>query len=122
MSKFKITATRIETRPSVAQFEVEAETYLQAEDMGRNVAEGRDIKFIDGPASFSRTEYEIELMRPRAPAIEPEDVEDYRHCMNHYGPSLSRCAGGRLIVPLYVCPHCNSSDPRGTCHDSRSHT
>lgn len=43
------------------------------------------------------------------------DKADYEHCMAVYGPSLERCAGGRLIVPGYVCPHCPSESPRTRC-------
>ena len=44
------------------------------------------------------------------------DNRDWHQCMDTYGPSLSRCAGGRLVVDGFVCPHCTSSDPSIDCH------
>jgi len=46
---------------------------------------------------------------------ERQDRRDERHCMEIYGPELVRCAGGRLIVDGYVCPHCGSLDPHREC-------
>lgn len=36
--------------------------------------------------------------------------EDYIRVMSNYGPTLSRCSGGRLQVRGYICPHCDSDD------------
>jgi hypothetical protein len=32
---------------------------------------------------------------------------------------LRRCAGGRLLVDGYCCPHCGSDDPRKICKGHR---
>lgn len=47
------------------------------------------------------------------------DARDIARCMSQYGPTLGRCAGGRLMVVGYVCPHCSSSSPRENCEASR---
>lgn len=44
------------------------------------------------------------------------DALDARACMEVYGPSLILCAGGRLVVNGYVCPHCNSDNPPTECN------
>lgn len=44
------------------------------------------------------------------------DAADKARALATYGPALGRCAGGRIIVPGYVCPHCGSGDPKGVCH------
>jgi hypothetical protein len=43
------------------------------------------------------------------------DRADRDHCYAVYGPPLRRCAGDRLVVDGYVCPHCDSTNPRTTC-------
>ena len=52
--------------------------------------------------------------------IPDPDDRDYARCMSRYGPSLDRCAGGRQIVPGYVCPHCGSKNPKETCESPRT--
>lgn len=44
------------------------------------------------------------------------DEKDRKACLDIYGPILSRCAGGRIIVPGYICPHCDSENPKTKCH------
>lgn len=43
------------------------------------------------------------------------DNADRERIASVYGPALGRCAGDRLILPGYVCPHCGASDPKGEC-------
>lgn len=43
------------------------------------------------------------------------DHADYDACMSIYGPSLVRCAGDRLVVKGYICPHCQSTSPADHC-------
>jgi hypothetical protein len=44
---------------------------------------------------------------------------DYNRCMATYGPSTTLCAGERVVVVGYVCPHCESSDPSTNCLSPR---
>lgn len=44
------------------------------------------------------------------------DNLDSQHCMDVYGPSLTRCVGGRLRVDGFICPHCSSDNPENSCH------
>lgn len=53
--------------------------------------------------------------RYRIKDSEMGDKADWEHCLAIYGPSLARCAGDRLIVSGYVCPHCGSTSPRDEC-------
>lgn len=46
---------------------------------------------------------------------EKTELQDYRRVMDTYGPSLTRCAGGRIVSPTYVCVHCDSDNPHEFC-------
>lgn len=43
------------------------------------------------------------------------DNADRERIASLYSPALGRCAGGRLILPGFVCPHCLSGNPQGEC-------
>ena len=45
-----------------------------------------------------------------------QDTRDRNRCMNIYGPILTRCFGGRIVVDGFNCPHCDSADPPNECH------
>lgn len=40
---------------------------------------------------------------------------DWIRCMEIYGPPVVVCAGGRLVVSGYICPHCGSESPNTNC-------
>lgn len=45
---------------------------------------------------------------------ERQDISDMRRCVS-VGGWLERCSGGRLVISGYVCPHCDSDDPKTEC-------
>ena len=45
---------------------------------------------------------------------------DYIRCMDVYGPMITSCKGGRVVVKGYACPHCNSTDPPRRCDEPLS--
>lgn len=50
------------------------------------------------------------------------DKADYDRCMAIHGPPTTRCAGARIIVVGYVCPHCGSASPSKECHKPKRAT
>lgn len=45
------------------------------------------------------------------------DLADWVECMDQYGPQTARCAGNRIVVSGYQCPHCGSANPSEDCEE-----
>jgi len=48
------------------------------------------------------------------------EAEDTSRCYSAYGPPLTHCHGGRIVVVGYICPHCGSSNPSTECKEPRT--
>ena len=48
-------------------------------------------------------------------ASQAQDNRDKAKICEVYGPLITRCAGRRLVADGYICPHCESDDPKSYC-------
>ena len=57
-------------------------------------------------------QYRLDTITPLARLTTLQDIE--RCAVTHL--PLTQCAGGRIIVDGFICPHCGSIKPKVECH------